>query len=109
MAQTRSKLHPSSCLLLKGSGSLIGDSHRTYLVSRGNVSMANAGQGDLLSGVIGALLAAGLRPLPAALLAAWSLGTLAEESSRDRYPAGVLSHELAQLLPALWGRWTPRL
>ncbi len=40
--------------------------------------MATGGQGDLLAGVIGALLAAGNPPREAAALAAWLCGRAAE-------------------------------
>ena len=43
--------------LLKGAGTLISDGERVSLVPYGNPAMAVAGMGDVLSGVIGSLLA----------------------------------------------------
>jgi NAD(P)H-hydrate epimerase len=47
-------------VVLKGVGSLVTDGERVALCPYGNPGMATAGMGDVLSGVIGALLAQGL-------------------------------------------------
>jgi hydroxyethylthiazole kinase-like uncharacterized protein yjeF len=96
------KLHPSSCLLLKGFETLIYFCDEIALVPTGSVAQANAGQGDLLSGVIGGLLAQGLRGFEAARLAAYSLGLSADRLAEGRYPAGVLAHEVASELGIVW-------
>lgn len=46
-------------VLLKGAGSLICDGRRISLCDEGNPGMASGGMGDLLSGIIAALLAQG--------------------------------------------------
>jgi ADP-dependent NAD(P)H-hydrate dehydratase / NAD(P)H-hydrate epimerase len=96
------KLHPSSCLVLKGFETLIYAHEEIALVPTGNVAQANAGQGDLLSGVIGGLLAQGLDPSKAARLACFSLGLAADRLAAGRYPAGVLAHEVASELGVVW-------
>ena len=45
--------------ILKGNGSLIADGARQWLCDYGNPGMASGGMGDVLSGVLGALLAQG--------------------------------------------------
>lgn len=58
--------------LLKGAGSLIADAQgRLALCDHGHPAMAGPGLGDVLAGVIGALLAQGLAPFDAASLACW--------------------------------------
>ncbi|EGH25746.1 YjeF family protein, partial [Pseudomonas amygdali pv. mori str. 301020] len=58
--------------VLKGSGSLIADaSGQLALCDRGHPAMATAGLGDVLAGLIGALLAQHLTPFDAACLAVW--------------------------------------
>jgi NAD(P)H-hydrate epimerase len=46
-------------VVLKGVGSLVADGERLSLCPYGNPGMATAGMGDILSGIIGALLAQG--------------------------------------------------
>ncbi|MDF5129439.1 NAD(P)H-hydrate dehydratase, partial [Vibrio parahaemolyticus] len=47
-------------VVLKGAGTLIYDGTRMYVCLAGNAGMATGGMGDVLSGVISALLAKGL-------------------------------------------------
>jgi NAD(P)H-hydrate repair Nnr-like enzyme with NAD(P)H-hydrate dehydratase domain len=42
--------------LLKGASSLISDGQQVWLITIGNFGMASGGMGDLLSGIIAALL-----------------------------------------------------
>ncbi|WMC09916.1 NAD(P)H-hydrate dehydratase [Oceanimonas pelagia] len=55
-------------VVLKGAGSLIAGEAGLALCPHGNPGMASGGMGDLLSGIIGALLAQGLTPEAAARL-----------------------------------------
>lgn len=56
----------NAVILLKGSGSLtIAADHTVFLCNKGNPSLANGGQGDVLSGAIGAFLAQGLSDIGA--------------------------------------------
>lgn len=58
--------------VLKGAGSLIADpGGQLRLCDRGHPVMAGAGLGDVLAGLIGALIAQGLSPFDAASLAVW--------------------------------------
>jgi len=69
----------AATLLLKGSRSLIAQSGKSLRCnSTGHAGMASGGQGDLLAGVIGALLAYGESPFDAASLGAWLCGRAAE-------------------------------
>ncbi len=53
--------------VLKGAGTLIDDERQAWVCRHGNPAMATAGSGDVLSGVIGALMAQGLSTTEAAL------------------------------------------
>lgn len=60
-AVTRLQQQYGGSVVLKGSGSLVASApDRTSLCPYGNPGMASAGMGDVLSGVIGALLAQGM-------------------------------------------------
>lgn len=66
-------------LLLKGCRTLVTrKGELLWCNSTGTPAMATGGQGDLLSGVIGARLASGDSPLEAAMIGAWVCGRAAE-------------------------------
>ena len=53
-------------IVLKGNGTIICNKNNIYLCSSGGPELAVAGSGDILSGVIGSLIAQGLTPFDAA-------------------------------------------
>jgi hydroxyethylthiazole kinase-like uncharacterized protein yjeF len=82
-------------VLLKGSPTIVaGPDGRALLVNSGSARLATAGTGDVLSGVIGALLARGLPALEAAALGAHCHGRAA---ARGR-PEGLLALDLPDLV-----------
>lgn len=64
--------------------------------SSGNPSMATGGMGDVLSGVIAALLAAGLSAWEAARLGVYLHGLAGDLAGKP----GLLAHEVAEALPS---------
>ena len=66
------------CILLKGSDTLTVHGDRAAVNSTGGVALATAGTGDILSGVIGALLSRGMDPYEAACAGAWIHGRASE-------------------------------
>ncbi len=81
-----------------------GPSARAYLNPAGGSWAATAGSGDVLSGIIGALLASGLGPGEAAAAAAFVHARAANASAADPGPAPVptsASRILAHIRPAL--------
>jgi NAD(P)H-hydrate epimerase len=87
-------------LLLKGCRTLVTRHHAPlWCNATGTPGMATGGQGDVLAGVLGALLAAGHPPVTAAALAAWQCGRAAElaltdpaVSEESLIPSAVLTH-----------------
>ena len=55
-------------VVLKGAGTLIADGEQIRLCARGNPGMASGGMGDVLTGVIAALVAQGLSLFDAAVI-----------------------------------------
>ncbi|CAN3127518.1 NAD(P)H-hydrate dehydratase [Mycobacterium sp. smrl_JER01] len=92
-------------VLLKGNVTVVADAGGpVYLNEAGNAWAATAGSGDVLSGVIGALLAAGLPAGEAAAAAAFVHSRAADLSARDPGPAAAptsASRILAHLRTAL--------
>lgn len=58
---------PNTVLVLKGANVIIGSGEQFYVNPHGSVSLAKGGSGDILSGLIGALLAQGRTPLESAI------------------------------------------
>jgi hydroxyethylthiazole kinase-like uncharacterized protein yjeF len=87
-------------VLLKGSTTVVAEPGGAVRVNRtGTAWLATAGSGDVLSGLAGSLLAAGLAPLDAASAAAHLHG-LAGRVSADGAPTTALA--VAAALPQAW-------
>jgi hydroxyethylthiazole kinase-like uncharacterized protein yjeF len=83
--------------VLKGHRTVISDGVRTYRSSSGNQAMATGGMGDVLTGLIAALVGQGLSPFAAATAGVYLhglAGDLAAKSDR-----GLLAQELAAAIP----------
>jgi len=65
-------------LLLKGPRSIVATKEASYVNITGNELLATAGSGDVLSGIIGAVLAAGCSPRQSAAIGAYWHGVTAE-------------------------------
>ena len=61
------KKYPNVTLLLKGANVIIGKDDEFYVNPHGTSALAKGGSGDVLSGLVGALLAQGYTPLNAAI------------------------------------------
>lgn len=90
-------------VLLKGARTVIVAAGAVTINASGNPGMAAAGMGDVLSGLIGALLAGGMAPAAALRLGAWLHGDAGDRLARRIGPAGYLAGELAAELPAALG------
>lgn len=64
--------------VLKGPSSIVTDGTTTYINTTGNPALATGGSGDVLSGIIGALLSKGYDPLIAAALGVYVHGKAAD-------------------------------
>ena len=70
-------------VVLKGSETIVTDGRRLYTNTTGNPGMATGGAGDVLTGVIAALIAQKLDPFDAAVLGVYAHG-LAGDIARDQ-------------------------
>ncbi len=89
-------------VVLKGDDSLIADPGGRVAVSPGGTpALATAGTGDVLSGVIAALLAQGLEPFVAASAGVWLHAAAGQEATRRQGAAeGVVASDVIAALPA---------
>ena len=84
--------------LLKGAGTLIAGHHEVWLCPYGNPGMSVAGMGDVLSGIIGGLVAQGLDTNDAACLGAIVHSLAADNITARQGERGLLA---TQLLPEI--------
>ncbi len=69
-------------LLVKGPATVITDGETTYLTDTGCAGMATAGSGDVLSGILAAILGYAADPLLGTAAAAWINGKAGEAAQR---------------------------
>lgn len=80
-------------VILKGAGTLICDEQQIYVANVGNPGMASGGMGDVLSGIIGGLLAQGLNLQQAAMLGVCIHGLAADLAAQEN-ERGLLASDL---------------
>ena len=88
-------------VLLKGHETCITDGTDGYINPTGNPGMAVGGSGDVLAGVITALLGAGLPPLEAAACGAWLHGAAGDRCAAELGQYGMLPTDMLGALPRL--------
>lgn len=84
-------------VLLKGAGSIIADEEGLAVSPYGNPGMASGGMGDVLSGVLGGLLAQGLSASEAMRLGVCAHGAAADRAAR-RGERGLLASDVIEEL-----------
>ncbi len=93
-------------LVLKGAATLTAsEDGAVYVNPTGNPGMAKGGTGDVLAGVIGALLAQGLSPADAAMTGVFAHGLAADLAVARTGVMGLLATDLLQGLQDVWLRW----
>ncbi|NLL42732.1 MAG: NAD(P)H-hydrate dehydratase [Firmicutes bacterium] len=88
-------------VVLKGAPTIISSREHTYINSSGNPGMATAGSGDVLTGLIAALLSQGLEPLQAAALGVYvhgKAGDLAGQKGQRGLRAGDILTRMQEIL-----------
>jgi NAD(P)H-hydrate epimerase len=91
-------------VVLKGAGTVVSDGLETWTNATGNVALATAGTGDVLTGVIAGLVAQHARTDGLSLYDCARLGVAAHGLAADRWSAahgdtGLLAEELLEELP----------
>lgn len=89
-------------VVLKGPATLVVDPARQAHNETGNPGMATAGTGDVLTGVIAALLAQGLGPFAAARLGAWVHGRAGDIAAHDLGEISMTARDLLDRLSRGW-------
>jgi ADP-dependent NAD(P)H-hydrate dehydratase len=86
-------------VVLKGTGTIVTDGARIYINTTGNPGMATGGAGDVLGGMIGALIGQKLPAFEAAQLGVYAHG-LAGDIARDQNgEVGMIAGDIVDALP----------
>ncbi|KPV40206.1 hypothetical protein AN478_08760 [Thiohalorhabdus denitrificans] len=107
-AQRIAERYDAVCCL-KGAGSVVRAPDGRYAVNpTGNPGMAMAGQGDVLTGIVAARLAADRGDaFQASCRAVWAHGRAADRVAEERGPFGYTATECADALPGVWAELVP--
>ena len=88
----------ASCVL-KGSGSLVASQNTMEINIRGNAGMASAGMGDVLAGIIAALMGQGLDSYEAARTAVYLHAICAEHFASEQDQIGLMASDIIETIP----------
>jgi NAD(P)H-hydrate epimerase len=86
-------------LVLKGAGTVVTDGRRLYVNDTGNPGMATGGAGDVLTGVIAALLGQGLSALDAAVLGVHVHGAAGDAAAKELGEVSLIASDITDYLP----------
>ncbi|MCA9116706.1 MAG: NAD(P)H-hydrate dehydratase [Planctomycetaceae bacterium] len=89
-------------LLLKGPATVVTDQQSQYINDTGNSGMGTGGCGDVLTGLIAALVGQHMSPFEAAAFGAWLHGTAGDRAAAALSRQGLIASDLARFLPAAW-------
>lgn len=93
-----SALRFASILCLKGHATVVTDGKTTYVNDTGNPSMASGGAGDVLSGLLAALVCQFETPMEAAVCAVRVHGLAGDLAAKEEGPLSVIATDLLDFL-----------
>ena len=87
-------------VVLKGAGTIVTDGQRVYVNGTGNPGMATGGAGDVLTGIIAALIGQGLSLFDAAVLGVHVHGLAGDLAAKGIGEVSLIASDLIDYLPA---------
>ena len=97
-AATRLATAENLIVVLKGGGTVVADSRRTYVNKTGNPGMATGGSGDVLGGVIAALIGQSLEAFEAAVLGVYAHGLAGDIAKDQNGEVGMIAGDIVDSL-----------
>lgn len=89
-------------VVLKGAGTIVTDGNQVAVNPTGNSGMATGGTGDVLTGLITALLAQGLQPFEAARLGVYLHGLAGDLAAEALSQPALIASDLARFIGPAW-------
>lgn len=86
--------------LLKGHHTIITDGENVAVNTTGNPGMATAGSGDVLSGMVGGLIAQGLDIFAAAKAAVYIHGLAGDIAAKENTEMGLIASDIIKAIPS---------
>jgi NAD(P)H-hydrate epimerase len=91
--------HTNTVVVLKGAGTVVSDGQKAYVNKTGNPGMATAGSGDVLTGVITALVGQGLTDFDAAVLGVYIHGLAGDIAAEKTGQISLMATDIIDSLP----------
>ncbi len=85
--------------VLKGRSTIVTNGKRLYLNETGNAGMATGGAGDVLTGMLAALIGQGLEPFEAAILGIYLHGLAGDFAAEELGRCAMTATDLVEYLP----------
>ncbi|QDT38701.1 NAD(P)H-hydrate dehydratase [Stratiformator vulcanicus] len=89
-------------VVLKGAGTVVTDGEQLFVNSTGNSGMGTGGTGDVLAGLLAALLGQGMSHFDAACFGAHLHGLAGDLSAAELTEPGMIATDLAWFLTRAW-------
>jgi len=90
-------------VVLKGRGTIVTNGERLYVNETGNAGMATGGTGDVLTGLIAALIGQEMPPFEAAVLATYLHGLAGDFASEELGRFSMTAIDLLEYIPEAFG------
>lgn len=89
----------NSTVVLKGAGTIVTDCEKIYINTTGNPGMSTAGSGDVLTGVIAALIGQRMNNFDAAVLATYLHGLAGDLATAPKGRYSLIATDIIDFLP----------
>ena len=89
----------NSLIVLKGAGTIVTNNEKYYINTTGNPGMATAGSGDVLTGIITALLGQGMDNFDAGVLGVYIHGLAGDLAAEKLGQIGMITTDIIDNLP----------
>ncbi|MEX0794962.1 MAG: NAD(P)H-hydrate dehydratase [Pirellulaceae bacterium] len=89
-------------LVLKGARTLVTDGQKNFVNETGNPGMGTGGTGDVLTGLITALVCQGMKPFEAASLGVYLHGLAGDLAAERLSQEGMIASDLIESIPEAW-------